>query len=315
MQFARPRGAGGALVALLFLVPLFAATARAGEEAQEPLPLPLHTLEGIGGHFTVPSAYLVNPGPPGDFLGLPSSGTILVHLGNGKHLEAVSASVTLGGRVELSYALDYLDMGDLPEDVERAFGDTVTIGEDAVRLHNLNARFQVLQEGDYDTLWLPAVTVGVHRKWNTTVDDLDDDLSGGLRALGIRHDSGWDFTLTATKLFADLPFPTALSVTARYTKAAHLGLFGFTDTGRLVGEVAICSAIADGVFLAAEYRQKPSTYQPVDGLLDDEDDWWTIDVCFPVNSHLTVSFGYGHFGKLLNHRSNKSFGLALKYEF
>ena len=33
--------------------------------AAEPAPLPLHTIEGMGGMFSVPSAYLVNPGPEG----------------------------------------------------------------------------------------------------------------------------------------------------------------------------------------------------------------------------------------------------------
>jgi hypothetical protein len=47
----------------------------------------------------------------------------------------------------------------------RNFG-IVNYHADQVQLHNFNARLQLLSEGEFDQKWLPAVTVGVHYKYN-----------------------------------------------------------------------------------------------------------------------------------------------------
>lgn len=298
-----------ALSVSLLSLPAFA------QDAEEPPPLPLLTLEGVGGHFSVSSAWLVNPGKADEVFGLPSMGYMHVHLGHGKNLEVFQFAETLWGRLELGYGYDYLDIGDLPEDVERAFGNTVTIDDHAVELHNLNARYQIAGEGGFGLDWFPATTFGIHYKANTTVDDLDRDLGGGLDALGIEDNRGFDFTLTVTKMIDFLPWKFALTATLRRTEAAHIGLLGFTNTARFVGEFAVCGPIADNIYLAAEYRQKPSNYTTVPGLLGDEDDWWTIDACVTATKNLTVAAGYGHFGNLLNHTANRSFGISIKWEF
>lgn len=306
-------GRGCRTTALVLAV--FAALGSPALADDEPPPLPLHTFEGTGGAFTTQQAYLVNPAPEKGVLGLPSFGYIHVHMGNGKHLEAATATETVWGRLELGYGLNYLDMGDLPEDVERTFGDTVKISDHAVTLHNFNARYNLVREGDFDIEWMPAITFGIHYKQNDTIEDLDDDLGGALAGLGIEDDAGFDFTATATKRITSLPVPFALSLTVRSTESAHAGLLGFTGERKIVFEAGICAMVADGVFAAAEYRQKPDEYTPVPGLLEGEDDWWTVDVCFVVSSHVTIAVGYAHFGNVLNHEANKSYGIAVKFEF
>ncbi|MHC4473433.1 MAG: DUF3034 family protein [Planctomycetota bacterium] len=301
------------VVLALFLVPLIASAAFA-DEKKEPLPIPLHTVEGVGGHFTVESAYLVNPAPPGELLGKPAFGFMTVHLGHGKHLESASFTETFADRLELGYAANYLTLGDVPEDIERAFADAVTVDRHALTLHHMNARLLAVKEGEFSQPWMPAVTVGYHYKVNDGTDSIDRDLGGGLTDFGIRSDRGWDVTVTASKTILS-PVVFTLTGTARYTKAAHIGLLGFTEKRRWVGEFAICAPIYDGIFLAAEYRMKPSEYDETHGLLGDEDDWWTIDTCIVATSRLTIAAGYGHFGKVLNHTANRVFGLAVKYEF
>jgi hypothetical protein len=331
MEFLLQCGARGSVFALVLLLalgtsplsPVLAGEPAATEAAptEEPqcgtpsIPMPLHMFEGAGGAFTTHSAYLVNPALPGNVFGYPSFGAIHVHLGYGKHLEVFSVTETLWDRLELGYGLNYLDMGDLREDIERSFGDTVKLDDSAVTMHNFNARVQAIQEGDFGIEWMPALTLGATYKVNATVEDLDDDLGGALGTLGIEDDKGWDFTVTATKILPFMPVPTAVSVTGRFTEAAHVGLLGFTGERDLVVEVNACALILDKLWLAAEYKQKPSSYKEVRGLLDDEDDWWTVDIAYMANDQLTVAVGYGHFGKLLNHRANKVFGIAVKFEF
>jgi hypothetical protein len=302
----------------LLAVPTIALADGEGDaEPAEGPPLPLHQFEGSGGAFTTLQAYIVNPALPGRTFGNPSFGYIHVHLGNGKHLESLTVTEAITDRIELGYGFNYLDMGDLPEDIERAFGDTVKVGDDAISMHTFNARFQLITEGSFDYKYTPAVTFGAHYKVNTTIEDVDDDLGGALEALDIEDDKGVDLTLVATKYldFEFLPVPVCFSAAVRWTEAAHVGFLGFTGDRRFVAEVGMCSPIADNFWVAFEYKQKPYTYDDVPGLLEDEDDWWTIDVAYIPNNNMTVSLGYGHFGKVLNHRANKSFGIAVKYEF
>jgi hypothetical protein len=284
------------------------------EEAEQTAPpLPLHSVEGTGGHFATHSAYLVNPARPGEIFGLPSIGGKHVHLGNGRHLEDLTITQTLWDRVELGYGWNHFDMGDLPQDIERA--TTIRIRDHSVDLHHFNVRLSLWKDGDFDQSWLPALTVGAHYKYNDTIKDIDTDLMGTLTAIGIRDNDGFDFTLSASKMITALPRPVILSATLRSTEAAHIGLLGFTDDRELVVEGAVCVLATDRILLAAEYRQKPDKYEAIPGLVGGEDDWWTLCAGYIVNDHLTIAGGYAHFGEVLNHDANSSWGVAVKYEF
>ena len=279
--------------------------------AQEGPPLPLHGVEGYGGVFSTYSAYLVNPGD--NAVGLPSLGGIFVLMNHDRSLSSLTLTETLWGRVELGYGFNNFAMGDLPDDIRDATG--VGISDDNVMMNNLNARVLVLKEGEFDVKWLPALTVGAHYKSNATVDDIDDELGGALTDIGIEDSEGVDFTLYASKMITALPRPVLINAGVRATQGAHLGLLGFTDECEFVAEGSVAVLATDRLIVAAEYRQKPNEYTPIAGLIEEEDDWWTVDLGYIVTSHFTVAVGYGHFGDLLNHPANDSFGLALKCEF
>lgn len=320
MSSRRMRGARRAsalffALTTLFFLPVSAFADEAPPSDAEPPPLPLNTYDGNGGAFVTMSAYLINPGPPGEPLGMPAVGFIHVHLGSGKSLDSFTLNETLFGRVELGYAFSYLDIGDLGEDVERAFDDLVTVSEQHVELHTFNARFQVLREGDFGCPWLPTLTFGVHYKKNGTLDKLDRDLGGGLGDLGIDDDDGMDYSVVASRFVDSLPLPFAVSIGLRSTEAAHTGLFGFTGERHCLLEGNVCVGVLPWLHLAFEYRSKRSSYKEVPRIFGAEDDWWTLDACAIVDPKLTISVGYGHFGLVLNHKANRVFGLALKYEF
>jgi hypothetical protein len=289
------------------------ASAAKEEPATEPPPLPLHTIEGVGGIFATSSAYLVNPAKEGELFGKPSLGSAFVWLGNGRWLTAVTATETLGDRLELGYAWSYLDLGDLRSDIDDAAG--VRIGDNHVKMHNVNARLALLKEGQFDFGWLPAVTFGTHFKINENIDDIDDDLFGALDASGIESDYGFDFTLYASKMITSLPRPILLNVGVRNSDAAHLGYLGFTRKRTFLAEGNVVLFVTDRFALGAEYRMKPNEYDRIGDLVQPEDDWWTIVFAYVFNSHLTVSGGYGHFGRVLNHNANAAWGLKAKWEF
>lgn len=93
----------------------------------------------------------------------------------------------------------------------------------------------LLKEGDFNQAWLPAVTIGAHYKYNSTLEDIDTDLNGTLTAIGIEDNDGIDYTLYVTKMVNFLPRPLLLNFGVRNSEAAQIGLLGFT------GERSFCS--------------------------------------------------------------------------
>jgi len=73
-------------------------------------------------------------------------------------------------------------------------------------------------------------------EFNDGISRINDDLGGALRAVGIEKDHGVDYTLYASKLFKSLPAPLLLNAGVRATKAAHIGLLGFTHDYKYVFE-------------------------------------------------------------------------------
>ncbi|MHC4170655.1 MAG: DUF3034 family protein [Planctomycetota bacterium] len=305
------------LTPVVFSLVLGLTTSALAEE--EPPPLPLHGIEGMGGIFSTYSAYLVNPAGDDEIFGLPSIGFAYVYLDHGRHLAAPTITETLWGRLELGYSLNHLDLGDLPLDIYettlQATGTGVRVGEDSVNLHNFNARALLIKEGDFDQSWLPAVTFGVHYKFNSDIEAIDRDLGGLLSVIGIENNDGVEFTLYASKLITILPRPVLVNLGLRSTKAAHIGLLGFGDEREFLFEGNVVVLATDRLAFAAEYRQKESEYTALGGLVEEEDDWWTLLAAYVVNEHLTFSGGYGHFGKVLNHKANGVWGIKAKWEF
>ncbi len=224
-------------------------------------PLPLHQIEGNGGIFSTLSAYIVNPPRNGEPIGRPSVGFAFVDLGNGRNLEAFTLTESPWKPLELGYAYDRLDLGDLPQAIEHA--TTVRIRDREVALHNFNARLQFLKEGEFDRKWIPALTAGAHYKYNDGTQRIDHDLGGALNAAGITGHDAADFTLYASKLFTQLPRPVLLEAGGRATKGVWNGLGGFTDDYSLLFEGNVVVFVTPKLALAAEYRQQPNDYKPI----------------------------------------------------
>jgi len=189
-----------------------------------------------------------------------------------------------------------------------------------VQLHNFNARVQLLTEGEFDQKWLPAVTAGVHYKYNDGINEVRNEVATGAGAdllgeAGLSRKQGVDYTLYASKLFTQLPRPVLLELGGRATEAVWDGLGGFTRSYSAVFEGNVVVLVTGNFVLAAEYKEQPRDYQPVGNLVKREGDWATFDAAYVVNKHLTVAAGYGHFGNVLNHEANGVWGLTTKWEF
>jgi hypothetical protein len=291
-------------------------------KAEKGPPFPLHQIEGNGGIFSTLSAYIVNPPRDGEPVGRPSVGFSYVNIGHEQNLEALTLTESPFKRLELGYGWNRLGLGDLPLALDRALsaGGGYT-GPNEVQLHNVNARFQILKEGEFDQKWIPALTVGAHYKYNDGIRAVNSGTSGAFSGgalasvAGIKDNDGVDFTLYASKLFTQLPRPVLLELGGRATKGVWNGLGGFTDDYSFLFEGNVVVFVTGNLALAAEYRQQPNDYTPIGKLVRASGDWWTIDAAYVVSNHLTVAAGYGHFGGVLNHDANGVWGITTKWEF
>ncbi|HVT89250.1 MAG TPA: DUF3034 family protein [Tepidisphaeraceae bacterium] len=288
-------------------VGLFSAIAGA-----EPPPLPFHTIEGYGGGAITPMAYLVNGGSKDQPFGLPAAAFSYVNLGQ-KDLEALTLTETLYGRLEIGYGVDRLGLGKLPDDIKDA--TTVDIKRDDVYLHNLNLRFLAIEENRFGA-YTPAVTTGVHFKYNEGIDSIDHRLGGALTNIGYDRDWGVDFTATATKTFANVfGRPLILTGGLRASQAAQIGALGFGNDYVFTFEGNVAYLPTDWLLLAYEFRQKSNPYDKIPGLVGDEDNWHAIDASLIIAPHATIVAGYGVFGNLANADANSAWWLQFKYEF
>lgn len=337
MLRGRKRTVGWLIVAALVL--FCSAGVYAAEEGAEPPPLPLHTIEGVGGLPLTPMAYLVNPGPEDELFGKPALAAHAVWIGD-KDLQVLSIVETLYGRIELGYAASRLGLDDFDDDVRRATAGTTTtmvpvdgeegepimepvftstpgvdIGTDDINLHHFNLRVNLLPENACDTDWIPAVTAGAHYKYNDDVHEIDRDTGGVLRSLGYNDNDGVDFTLTATKTLTCLPRPVMVTAGARASKGAQLGYLGFTDDYLVTFEGSVLMLATDRLAVGAEYRQKGDDLDEIPGLINKEDSWWDVHAAYILNPNAEIYATYGNAGHVLNHSDENLWGLVFKYEF
>jgi len=94
-----------------------------------------------------------------------------------KDLQSFAVTENLYGRFEIGYAYERLGLGDWPDDVKAATQPTPLIVNDYLGLHNLNLRGMVVQEGDFNYPWMPAITFGTHFKWNESTSELNSAVS------------------------------------------------------------------------------------------------------------------------------------------
>ena len=299
-----------ALVTLLVFVVCLSGTVSAGP------PLPTHNVEGNSGVFITSTAYLANPPEEGELFGKPSFSTSFAMIGE-KDFESFAVTENIWGKVELGYAMERMGLGDWPTDVKTASGLHVV---NHVFVHNFNTRFMVIEEGDFEYDWVPAVTLGAHFKWNDGMSSLNRQLNRLCGQLGADHSFGTEFTAVATKTITDwLPNPLIVSAGLRNGDAIHTGLIGFAGERRTTFEGSIIYFLTDKLLLAGEYRQKSDLLDQCSmggkHLIKAENDWWDICLAYVVDDHLTIAGGYANFGNVFNHRENNVWAIQLKYEF
>jgi hypothetical protein len=302
--------------------PAAAAPADPAKEAGAPpakdckgAPLPFHCIEGYSGGAITPMAYLCNYCNccgGSEHMRAPAVSYSYMNIST-KHLHTFAVTQTFWNRVELGYAMNQLWLGSLYDDIRK-------MGLNPVRrdviMHNFNVRGKLLEENSFG-LPLPAVTAGVHFKYNYGIEDINRRVGNAFDTIGYDKNYGVDYTLTATKMFPTLAFGRPVIVTGglRFSKASQLGLMGFGDTYRPSLEGSVVCLPTDWLVLGYEFRQKRNPYGKIPGLIGDEDNWHALSASLIVNKHLTISALAGLCGNVANANADTTWGLQVKYEF
>lgn len=314
----------GVLIAV-FVVPtvVLAADDKKADDKKEsswlpsctPPPLPLFGIEGYDGVAITYSAYLINPcRKEGQIFSKPNVGAGFLVFPSGRWMYFLQASETISDRLAISYGFDDFDISSLRDDIKSATG--IDIRHDTVRMHNANMRVAAVKEGEFGLPWLPAVTFGVHYKYNQDTSDINNHLLGTLDAIGVDNNQGVEFTMYMSKLFTQLPRPLLLNVGVRNSDAAYIGLLGFTGERKFTAEANAVLFVTDRFLLAAEWRQMPrGIFDEIPGLVSSQDDWWSVAAAFLFSSHFDVSFGIFNLGKVLNEYNNGGVAFKAKYQF
>jgi hypothetical protein len=234
--------------------------------------------EGAAGGGLVPWAVLSGYGTDREN----GATAFLTHVETGDYaLDAGGVAFTWRNRLELSYARQRLDIGELQRRLslpvsslsQDVFGAKLRLGGDLVYTE------------------MPQVSLGVQHKRQR-----DFAIPA---AMGAVDDSGTDVYLTASKLFlAGLGGRhLLLNGTVRSTRANQAGLLGFggdRERGRsLVLEGAAAVMLNPRWGVGVEYRQKPDNLG-----FAREDDWMDVFVAWFPNKHVSVVAAYADLGSI-----------------
>ena len=277
-----------------------------------PSPLPMQTYEGYGGTTFVPLAYLLNPGPAGELFGMPSASYSFTKAGD-KDLHIWALSITLLRRVEVSWAINRVGLGDWPDKVRVLTAGFRSAGRDHLYMHNINLRGLLIEEADA----MPAVTGGAHFKIGQGVHSIDHRMGGGARRVGFEKESGVDFTLTASKTCPNLVFGRPLIATAglRWSKGSQIGWTGFGSGYRTSWEGSLICMVTDQLATGYEYRMKRSAYTHNRGLYASEDDWHSIFAAYAIDEHMKVRGQWMYAGELGRGIQACVWGIQFQYDF
>lgn len=289
------------------------------EKPAKPPPLPLHNIEGVGGGLITPMAYLVNPGPEGTIVALPSASFSYLNTNHTKQLEIFSVTQTFLRRIELGYSVSRFYLGNWVPAMEKAVPGS-DIRRHDVYLHNFNIRLMIIDETQFREKypWMPSLTAGVHFKVNNGINSVNRQALGAPASLGYKRDNGEDYTLTLSKMLPPEVFgrPVILSVGMRNSKASNIGYTGFTDKDQTSVETNVAVLLTKHLAVGYEFRYKTNPLNgTVHNTVGNEGPWHSILVAWLITDRLSLAGAYGYLGEVGNSDVEAAWGLQLKYEF
>lgn len=196
-------------------------------------------------------------------------------------LETGGAMIGLYDRVELSYAKQSFNT--------QSVGAALGVGSNFRLIQNIyGLKVRLIGDAllDQDS-WVPQVAVGVQYKQNEQGDVV--------RLLGAKDISGYDYYVSATKIYLDQSL--LVNLTLRSTKANQLGLLGYggdkNDNPQLRIEGSLAYLLSQNFALGVEYRQKPNNLG-----VADENDWSDVFLAWAPTKNISLTLASAKLGKV-----------------
>jgi hypothetical protein len=213
-------------------------------------------------------------------------------------LDAYGASFTVANRVELSFARQSFDLGELQR--------RLSLPWDALEQDIYGAKVRVT--GDLVYTRLPQVSVGIqHKRLRDGTLPL---------AIGARDDRGTDAYVSASKLFLDAAggYQLLLNATLRSTNANQTGLLGFGGDQRAsrswVWEGSAAVLLDPRLAVGMEYRQKPDNLG-----FAREGDWRDVFIAWFPNKHVAVVGAWADLGSIATLERQRGSYVSVQWSF
>jgi hypothetical protein len=210
-------------------------------------------------------------------------------------LLSAGAAIGIRDRLELSYARQSFDT--------RKVGAALGLGA-GFRFHQdvVGAKLRLFGDVVYGPL--PQVAAGVEYK--------HADRGAVIRLIGGAHDSGTDFTLSATKVL--LAQSVVVSGTLRMTKANQFGLLGFGGdakdgyTAQFEGSAGLM--LTRRLVIGGEVRTKPSNLS-----FAKEDDVYDLFAAYAIRRNLSLTAAYVDLGSIATVPGQRGAFLSVQSSF
>lgn len=248
---------------------------------------PFVNLEGVGGVAFNPLAYLAE----GDsdykvgkvVIGKPRFGAWYVNLpNNGSKIDWTTFGVadTLFKRLEVSYGY---------EAVALTNGATY-------HKNNFGAKLLLLEDGAFDSKFVPAVSVGtIYKRTNKYVTTL--------------RKSGQDWYLVATKTLGLFPLPVIVSGGILSSQEYVTGVLGSGNKRDVTGFANIDLVLPHNIVFGYEFKEGVRT-----GAVKNAN-YWDIHLAWLANKNLTVIAAYGNTGTTKSTRTGLGDGFVLSAQY
>ena len=236
------------------------------------------SLEGAAGGGITPWAVLAGYGEKGEW----GADVFATRVETADYrLDVAGMAVAYDNRIELSYARQRLDLGNLARNL--------SLPENSLSQDIFGLKVRLFGDLIYDQL--PQVSLGIQHKRQK------DFLIPSL--VGARRDEDTEGYLSASRLILGGAFGYNLLLNGgvRYSRANELGLLGFggdrRDRRSLLKEGSLAVLLNRQWAVGVEYREKPDNLN-----FAGESDWADLFVGYFPNKHLAIVLAYARLGEI-----------------
>ena len=236
------------------------------------------SLEGAAGGGITPWAVLAGYGEKGEW----GADVFATRVETADYrLDVAGMAVAYDNRIELSYARQRLDLGNLARNL--------SLPENSLSQDIFGLKVRLFGDLIYDQL--PQVSLGIQHKRQK------DFLIPSL--VGAQRDEDTEGYLSASRLILGGAFGYNLLLNGgvRYSRANELGLLGFggdrRDRRSLLKEGSLAVLLNRQWAVGVEYREKPDNLN-----FAGESDWADLFVGYFPNKHLAIVLAYARLGEI-----------------